>query len=107
MRDTIAPVKNATYNARKQLGQPKKRPIKNESFISPFPIPLFLVIKYKNKKNPALPSAESKELTKKNGFKKIKNKKELIIKGNTRKSGIISCHKSIKKMHKRQEKTKI
>ena len=70
MRDTKAPVKNAMYNARKAFGQPRNKPIKKDNFISPFPIPLFFVIRYKNKKNPAQTVAGRRALKRKGICKK-------------------------------------
>ena len=55
----IAPVKKAKYKARIILGKPNISPNKNESFTSPKPIPLPLVIKNNIRKKVKAPIAEN------------------------------------------------
>ena len=49
---TMAPRRKARKRAIKTYGQPRKSPIKKANFMSPIPIPLPLVIKTINRKNP-------------------------------------------------------
>lgn len=107
MRDAAAPVKNAMYKAKKQFGHPKNNPIKNANLISPIPIPRPKVIRCKNKKKPAHPMPESSAVIKKGVPKNIENRNAATISGNSKKSGIISCHKSIKKIQSKFEKIKM
>lgn len=84
MRDARAPVKNATYIARKEFGHPRNNPIKNASLTSPSPIPLPNVTRYNNKKNPAQPIAESTAEIK-GGFPKNRERSsDITISGRTK-----------------------
>ena len=58
----IAPIKKAENKATKILGQPRKRPIKKATLISPIPIHLPLDHKTIARKNPAAPAADRKLL---------------------------------------------
>ena len=58
MIPTNAPVKKAKYNAKIIFGKPKISPSKTESFTSPKPMPLPLVIKNNIRKKEKAPRAE-------------------------------------------------
>lgn len=103
MTPTIAPVKNAKYNATIILGKPRTRPIKNENFISPSPIPLPPVARERIRKKINAPKAD-KIWEIKNSELRIKNKNETRIAGKTILSGIIPYFKSAKKTIIRHDK---
>ena len=60
MIPTNAPVKKAKYRAKIIFGKPNISPSKNESFTSPKPMPLPLVIKNNIRKKEKAPRAENK-----------------------------------------------